>query len=95
VARRSVRSPLLPTQLILQPPLSSLVPRSTTDTAIGVLEVKLDSARGIKSTKLGGGAPDPYVSVAIAGKQEVARTKTMPSTYNPQWNEVSLWRPPL
>ena len=45
------------------------------DTAIGVVRVTLYSARGIKVTKIGGGTPDPYVSLNIENRTEVARTK--------------------
>lgn len=45
------------------------------DTAIGVIEVTLQSARGIKGTKIGGGTPDPFVSLSINERAELARTK--------------------
>lgn len=71
--------------LLLTPSVSS----SLTDAAIGVLQLTISSARGIKATKIGGGTPDPYCSISLAGKAEVAKTKYKTSTYNPQWNEVS------
>lgn len=33
------------------------------DSAIGVLQVTVHSARGLKGSKIGGGTPDPYVSL--------------------------------
>lgn len=50
------------------------------DTAIGVIEVTIEAARGLKANKIGGGSPDPYVSVSINNREELARTKYKPST---------------
>lgn len=52
-----------------------LIRYSTVDAASGVLQIKIESARGLHSVKLGGGTPDPYVSVSIANRAEIARTK--------------------
>jgi Ca2+-dependent lipid-binding protein len=49
--------------------------------------VTVDSARGLKATKMGGGAPDPYVSLSLGVKPAVARTKTVESTSSPRWQE--------
>lgn len=45
------------------------------DTAIGVLQVVVRSARGIKGSKIGGGTPDPYISLTLNDRAELARTK--------------------
>ena len=45
------------------------------DTAIGVIEVIIRSARDIKGSKIGGGTPDPYVSLTFNDRAELARTK--------------------
>jgi Ca2+-dependent lipid-binding protein len=45
------------------------------DTAIGVLQVIVHSARDIKGSKLGGGTPDPYVSLTLNNRSELSRTK--------------------
>lgn len=50
------------------------------DTAIGVIQVTIEAARGLKANKIGGGSPDPYVSVSINNREELARTKYKPST---------------
>lgn len=70
--------------------LEQLLSGAPLDAAIGVLQLTISSARGVKGTKIGGGTPDPYVSVALAGKAEVAKTKYKSSTFNPQWNEVKF-----
>jgi Ca2+-dependent lipid-binding protein len=51
------------------------------DAAIGVLLVTVQSARGIKGTKIGGGTPDPYVSLTINDRAELARTKYKHNTF--------------
>jgi Ca2+-dependent lipid-binding protein len=49
--------------------------------------VHVESARGLKATKVGGGAPDPYVTMGIGLKPAINKTKTIDSTANPTWNE--------
>jgi len=51
------------------------------DAAIGVLEVTIRSARGITGQKIGGGTPDPYVSLTIGSRAELAKTKYKNNTY--------------
>ncbi|KAF8168240.1 C2 domain-containing protein [Crassisporium funariophilum] len=58
------------------------------DAAIGVIQVVVRSARGIKGTKIGGGTPDPFVSLSIENRAELARTKYKNNTYNPTWQET-------
>ncbi|KIY50784.1 tricalbin [Fistulina hepatica ATCC 64428] len=60
------------------------------DTAIGVLQVTVVGARGIKGSKIGGGTPDPFVSLSLNNRQEVARTKYKNNTYNPTWMETKF-----
>ncbi|KAG2156538.1 C2 domain-containing protein [Suillus bovinus] len=60
------------------------------DTAIGVIQVTVEAARGLKASKIGGGSPDPYVSISINNREELARTKYKPSTYNPTWMETKF-----
>ena len=67
--------------------LEALLSGTPLDSAIGVLEVTILAARNIKATKLGGGAPDPYVTINLGAKPVIARTKTVPSTNHPSWHE--------
>ncbi|KAG5654026.1 hypothetical protein H0H81_008041 [Sphagnurus paluster] len=60
------------------------------DAAIGVVQVTVHSARGIKGTKIGGGTPDPYIALTINDRAELARTKSKPNTYNPTWTETKF-----
>ena len=61
--------------------LEQLLSGEPLDTAIGVLQVTVQSARGLKGTKIGGGAPDPFVSLSINNRAELARTKYKHNTY--------------
>ncbi|GAA5849255.1 hypothetical protein JCM8547_006494 [Rhodosporidiobolus lusitaniae] len=68
--------------------LEQMLSGAPIDTAVGVLAVTVRMAKGLKGTKLGGGQPDPYVSFAISGRAELARTKVKKSTSTPHWNET-------
>ena len=61
--------------------LQQLLSGAPLDTAIGVLRVLVHSARGIKGTKIGGGTPDPYVSLCLNNRAELARTKYKHNTF--------------
>jgi Ca2+-dependent lipid-binding protein len=61
--------------------LEQLLSGTPLDAAIGVLQVTVQSARGIKASKMGGGSPDPYIGLSINNREELARTKYKPSTY--------------
>lgn len=68
--------------------LQALLSGTPLDSAVGVLKVTVTDARGIKAVKFGGGAPDPYVSLALGAKPPIAKTQTINSTTNPSWNET-------
>ena len=55
--------------------LEELLSGAPLDAAIGVLQITVASARGIKATKIGGGVPDPFVSISINNRAELAKTK--------------------
>lgn len=61
--------------------LEQMLSGAPLDAAIGVLQVTVQSARGIKGTKIGGGTPDPYVGLSINNREELARTKYKSNTY--------------
>ncbi|KAM5532785.1 hypothetical protein V8D89_013582 [Ganoderma adspersum] len=60
------------------------------DTAIGVLQVTIQGARDLKGAKLGGGRPDPFVSLSINERVELAKTKFKSNTINPSWAETKF-----
>lgn len=61
--------------------LEQLLSGKPLDAAIGVVQITLYSARGITGTKIGGGTPDPYVSLSISGRGELAKTQYKSNTY--------------
>jgi CDP-diacylglycerol pyrophosphatase len=60
---------------------SELTRLCLSDAAIGVLQVTIFDARGLKGAKIGGGTPDPYVSLTINNRAEMARTRYKHSTW--------------
>jgi Ca2+-dependent lipid-binding protein len=60
--------------------LEQLLSGTPLDAAIGVVQITLHSARGIKGAKIGGGNPDPFVSISINNRAELAKTTYKPNT---------------
>lgn len=54
--------------------LEQMMSGAPVDTACGVLAITFYNGRGLQGAKMGGGTPDPYVAVSIAGRAELART---------------------
>lgn len=65
--------------------LEELLSGTPLDTASGVLQVTVWNARNLRGVKLGGGTPDPYVSISVDDKESLAKTKYKHSTNNPQF----------
>ena len=61
--------------------LEQMLSGAPLDTAIGVLQVTVQSARDVNTTKFGGGRPDPFVSLSINERAELAKTKWKHNTY--------------
>jgi Ca2+-dependent lipid-binding protein len=55
--------------------LEQLLSGTPVDAAIGVIKVTVHGARSINASKIGGGTPDPYVSLSINNLKELGRTK--------------------
>lgn len=58
------------------------------DQAIGVLQVTFHGAQGLKNPDKFSGTPDPYATVSINNRNELARTKHVQENANPRWNET-------
>jgi Ca2+-dependent lipid-binding protein len=58
------------------------------ETAIGVLQVTIYSARGLRNPDKFSGTPDPYIVLSINAGREMARTQIQQSTNTPRWNET-------
>ncbi|KAH7918365.1 tricalbin, partial [Leucogyrophana mollusca] len=70
--------------------LEQLLSGTPLDAAIGVVQVTVEAARALKGSKIGGGSPDPFVSISINNREELARTKYKHSTFNPTWMETKF-----
>lgn len=70
--------------------LEELLSGTPLDTASGVLQVTVWSARNLKGVKLGGGSPDPYVALTIDDKETLAKTKHKESTTSPTFKETKF-----
>lgn len=68
--------------------LQALLSGNPLDSAIGVLKLYVRGARSLKATKIGGGAPDPYVTIALGSKPSIAKTKTITNSSNPSFQET-------
>jgi Ca2+-dependent lipid-binding protein len=68
--------------------LEQMLSGAPLDAAIGVVKVTILDAHGLKSVKIGGGLPDPYVSLSLGAKPSVARTKTIMASANPAFGET-------
>ncbi|TFK30388.1 transmembrane protein [Coprinopsis marcescibilis] len=84
----SILGPMMYAPNVFTLNLEQLLSGKPLDTAMGVLQVTIHSARGIKGVKIGGGSPDPYVSLSINDRNELARTTIKENTYNPTWAET-------
>lgn len=70
--------------------LEQLMSGTPIDAAIGVLQVTIISGTGLKTTKLAGGNPDPYVNISINNDKILASTSWKENTGNPQWVETKF-----
>ncbi|GEM08900.1 tricalbin [Rhodotorula toruloides] len=68
--------------------LEQMLSGAPIDTAVGVLAVTIHSGKGLKGTKIGAGAPDPYVSISISNRAEFAKTQIKRNTSAPHWQET-------
>ncbi|KAH7170581.1 C2 domain-containing protein [Dactylonectria macrodidyma] len=68
--------------------VAKMLAGSPVDQAVGVIAVTLHGAQGLKNSDNFGGTVDPYVSLSLNRRQELARTKTIHDNANPRWNET-------
>lgn len=68
--------------------LEQMLSGAPIDTAKGVAVVTVRTASGLKGTKLGGGTPDPYITVSLGQKDPVGQTKIRHSTAHPRWHDT-------
>ncbi|KAA1104339.1 hypothetical protein PGT21_020025 [Puccinia graminis f. sp. tritici] len=68
--------------------LEQMLAGALVDSAVGVLQIAIASAQGLKAVKIGGGTPDPYVTFSIGARLNLDRTKVKHSTQSPNWKSV-------
>lgn len=68
--------------------IAKMLAGNPVDQAIGVLAVTLQGAVNLKGASRIGNTVDPYCSVSINNRNELARTKTIRDTTEPRWNET-------
>jgi Ca2+-dependent lipid-binding protein len=68
--------------------IAKMLAGNPVDQAIGVLAVTFHGAANLKGADRLGNTVDPYVSVSLNSRNELARTKTIQDTSNPRWNET-------
>lgn len=68
--------------------LEQMLAGALLDSAIGVLQITVTNAQGLKAVKIGGGTPDPYVTFSIGARSNLDRTKVKHATTNPVWKSV-------
>ena len=67
--------------------IAKMLAGNPVDQAIGVLQVTLHGAQGLKNPDKFPGIPDPYVTLSINGRDVLGKTKTVHENANPRWNE--------
>lgn len=68
--------------------IAKMLAGNPVDRAIGVVAVTLHGAVNLKNSERLGNTNDPYATVSINSRQELARTKIIHDTNNPRWNET-------
>lgn len=86
----SVLGPMMYEPNVFTLNLEQLMSGVPLDTAIGVLQITVISASGIKANKIGGGNPDPYVTISVNNNTILDQTNWKEGTRNPIWNETKF-----
>lgn len=68
--------------------IAKMLAGNPVDQAIGVLAVTLHGGYNLKGSGRIGNTVDPYCSISINNRDELARTKTVRDTSEPRWNET-------
>ena len=68
--------------------IAKMLAGNPVDQAIGVLQVGLHGAEGLRNPDKFPGIPDPYAVVNINGRDQLGKTKTVKESANPHWNQT-------
>jgi len=68
--------------------IAKIMSGNAVDQAIGVLQVTLHGAQGLKNPDKFPGTPDPYVQLSINSRAVIATTQQIKQNSNPRWNQT-------
>jgi len=68
--------------------IAKIMSGNAVDQAIGVLQITIHGAHGLKNPDKHPGTPDPYVQISVNSRAVIGTTKTIMENSNPQWNET-------
>lgn len=68
--------------------IAKMLAGDAVDQAIGVLQITLHGAQGLKNPDKFSGTPDPYATASINGREVLGKTKTVHENENPRWGET-------
>lgn len=68
--------------------IAKMLAGSPVDQAIGVLQVTLHGAQGLKNPDKFAGTPDPYTVVTINSREPLGKSKTVHESANPRWGDT-------
>jgi len=68
--------------------VAKMLSGSAVDQAVGVVQVTISSAQGLKNPDKFPGIPDPYVLLSINSRETMGKTKTIKQSAAPQWRET-------
>jgi len=68
--------------------VAKMLSGSPVDQAVGVLQVTLHGASGLKNPDQFAGTPDPYATLALNDSGEPLKTKTVRENATPRWGET-------
>lgn len=68
--------------------IAKILAGSPVDQAVGVVQITVHGAQGLKNPDKFPGIPDGYVSISLNERQVLGQTKTIKQNANPRWNET-------
>lgn len=68
--------------------IAKIMAGNAVDQAIGVVQVTVHGAQGLKNPDKFPGIPDGYITLSLNERQILGKTKTVKQNANPRWNET-------
>jgi len=67
--------------------IAKMLAGNAVDQAIGVVQINLHGAQGLKNPDKFPGTPDPYTIISVNSRDVLGKSKTVMESANPKWNE--------